>query len=531
MAAKLSKPKNPRRLTRFGAPIRLTSEVSDSDEPVWIQIAYEGTWSGHPSGEKVEFDRKVFSQIIENFRAHPWYHKGEDGVGDKPVIPYDYEHASEMAPTEGSIPATGAPAPAWALELELRDGDAGKLELWALTQLSSQAREQIRAGGYLSTSVAVWMNAKDNVSGKPIGALLTSIAFTNHPFVKGMAPIAASMGVYGKAETPEEFIVGLRDLLGLPSDADVAAVTLELEALRVAVSEGFATAACPEGYGWLVNSMRCLLGLRVLATTDEIFASAGQALGTSANPTASAPQPAPEEAPMTAPAINTLAQKLADLFNCRDAEPLLLAAAEKAKQKGDTLDQLIGLFESDDMASLLGDAAKVIEKAKRADEYLAGLTSVRDRLSAAEKKEAESEVEQVAASMGLTGDTLEKVKSLLLTERLACDVDDSAKREEKLVAFRAKYPSPRIDPSKTLLTQPLVAGRNGVQLIAAAPAAAPQAGQAGEHVTLFAAYPGRNDVEKAQAYLCDKQPGFRLNDRATQVRLAGKFVRTGTIAA
>lgn len=239
-----------------------------------------------------------------------------------------------------------------------------------------------------------------------------------------------------------------------------------------------------------------------------------------------------------APAATQLALvgKLADLFNCRDSEPVLLAAAEKAKAKGDTLDQLLGLFESDDMTALLGDAAKTIEKAKKADEYLTGLTAVRERLGAADKKDAGVEAEQLAASMGLTGDTLAKMKPLLLSARLACNVDDPKEAAEKLAAFRLQYPLPTVDPARQLLTSHVVAGPGGVQLpvpggspVLAAPGAAP-ASQQPAHVLLFAAYPGKNDIEKCISYHKDKTPGFSQHPFQTQVRAASGFVRTGQLA-
>jgi hypothetical protein len=217
---------------------------------------------------------------------------------------------------------------------------------------------------------------------------------------------------------------------------------------------------------------------------------------------------------------------------------VLLAAAEKAKVKGDTLDQLLGLFESDDMTALLGDAAKTIEKAKKADEYLAGLTAARDRLGASDKKEAEAEVEQIAASMGLSGDNLARFKPLLLSARVACNVDDPKERETKLASFYAQYPLPKPDAAKALLSQSLVAGQNGVQLlngvvVPVAPAPAPGGGAPSAppaHVQLFAAYPGRNDIEKCSAYHKDKTPGFKDLPLQTQVRAASGFIRTGQLA-
>lgn len=534
MATKAVKPKLilPR---SYGAPVRFAVEEAEeaTGGPVWIQVAREGKWEGHPSGRTIEFTAARFAQIIANFHAHPWYTPGKDGVGSKRVVPYDYDHASEMQPS-----GEGAPAPAWALELQTRKGADGTEELWAYTELSDDVREQIRAGGYISTSVAVWPNHKDPVTGRPIGAVLTSIAFTNKPFIQGMAPIAASMSVYGKAESAEEAIVGMRDLLGLPADAAPAEVAVELQQLGEAVAKGQTSAGYPDGFGYLVDSIRRLLGLRVLATTDEILNTAGQLIVGVADPQSPAPQPATENNTMNAPAaaanppaLASLVGKLADLFNCRDSEPVLLAAAEKAKVKGDTLDQLLGLFESDDMTALLGDAAKTIEKAKKADEYLAGLTAVRERLGAADKKEAEVEAEQIAASMGLTGDTLAKMKPLLLTARLACNVDDPKVAAEKLAAFRVQYPLPTVDPGKALLSQTLVAGPNGQQLAAGAPTVTQPAapGAAAPHLVLFAAYPGRNEIEKCAAYHKDKTPGFKDLPLQTQVRAANGFIKTGQL--
>lgn len=537
----------------YGAPVLFAVEdVAESSGPVWIQVAREGKWEGHPSGVVVDFTPARFSQIIENFHAHPWYTPGADGVGSKRVVPYDYDHASEMSPAEGSKPAQGAPAPAWALELELRPGDGGKQELWAYTELSDQAREQIRAGGYISTSVAVWPNHKDPVTNKPIGAVLTSIAFTNKPFIQGMAPIAASVSVYGKAESVEEVIVALREMLGLPSDCAPAEVAVELQQLGQAVAKGQTGAGYPDGYGYLVDRIRQLLGLRVLATTDEILNTAGQLIVGVADTTAPAPQPALEDQTMNAPgtaapALAAFAGALADLLNCRDSEPVLLAAVKEVKAKGDTLDQLLGLFESDEMTSLLGDAAKTIEKAKKADEYLAGLTAARDRLGKTETATAETETEQIAASMGLTGDNATRFKPLLLSARLACNPvygadcvkpEDFKKADEaaalRLTNFRTTYPMGAIDPRAALLSQSLVAGPGGQQILAATPgqlpAAAPAPGTAPQHVLLFAAYPGRNDIEKCVAYHKDKTPGFNLQPYQAQVRAASAFVRTGQLA-
>jgi phage I-like protein len=173
----------------LGRPINL-AVASDGADPAWIQIAYEGRFDGYPGGG-AEFTRTTFELIAKNFRRNPAYRAGADGIGTEPVVPFDYEHASEMDATSGTIPVAGAPAPAWALELDVRDGVDGRAELWALALFGPRALAQVRSGEYRWTSVAVWGEAVDPDTGEPIGPLLTSIALTNHPFLRGMAPLAA----------------------------------------------------------------------------------------------------------------------------------------------------------------------------------------------------------------------------------------------------------------------------------------------------------------------------------------------------
>lgn len=515
--------------------MKLASEVVETDGPVWIQIAREGTWEGHPKGP-FEFDTKTFAEIIKNFRAHPSYHQGPDGLGDARVVPFDYEHASEMPPTSGTVPLTGAPAPAWALDLQIRAGEQGA-ELWAWTELSDQARQQIRSGGYQWTSVSVWPNAIDPVTGDTIGPVLTSVAFTNHPFIQGMAPMQASVQVYGKAETADEVIVGLRDILGLPADAAPAQVLAELEDLRAAITEGRTGPGFPDGGGYLVDCIRRLLGLRVLATTDEIVGSAGQAIATLS--TSSASGPTTQENTMSGTNL-TLTANIAALLNVKAQDETILAAVQKGKEAVDTLDKLLDLFGSSDMQALLGDAAKMIEKAKKAEGYLQALNAANEQLAVIDKEKAEGEVEQIAASMGLTGETASRFKPLLLKERLACNDPDPKVRQQKLEAFYKQYPLP--SPQTQLLSQPIVAGPNGLQLGGAhtgyvtgnvppvAPAM-PVGNQAPEHLRLLAAYPGRNEIEKAIAYHNEKTPGFKLQPFQIQCRAAGHYVRTGQLPA
>jgi hypothetical protein len=163
-----------------GEPVLLSLnlDADDDGKPVWIQLAKPGTFKGHPSGKPFTLDRGVFEQAIKNFRGN------RDGR-----LPVDFEHASEQAATEGSIPTSGAPAQGWIVDLAIRpDGN-----LWALVEWGELAQQYIREGKYRYISPAIHLRMKDRVSGQEIGAYISSAGLTNQPFLDGMQPLAASM--------------------------------------------------------------------------------------------------------------------------------------------------------------------------------------------------------------------------------------------------------------------------------------------------------------------------------------------------
>ncbi len=176
------------------ASAKLAKKSAESDRPVWVQVAVEGTFKGYAGGElEFTFDRETFDQAVSNFRADPHYEAGPDGSGTEPVIAWDFNHASERDATQGSLPQSGAPAQGWVLDLEAREGDEGA-ELWALTQWLEPARTYIKEGRYNWASISIVFDAVDPITGERIGPLLTSIAATNTPFVPGLQKLAASRG-------------------------------------------------------------------------------------------------------------------------------------------------------------------------------------------------------------------------------------------------------------------------------------------------------------------------------------------------
>lgn len=170
----------------------------------WLHVANEGTYKGHHQGE-FTLTGDTFATMVRNLRADPKYGDPAFTLGEvtfddgtrwdgntSRIVQYDYEHASEMAPFEGAIPTQGAPAMGWVLDIEVRQGADRRAQLWALSKLGDQIRRQIDADEYNSVSIAWNPAGVHPVSGEPIGATLTSIAFTNHPFIRDLLPLAAA---------------------------------------------------------------------------------------------------------------------------------------------------------------------------------------------------------------------------------------------------------------------------------------------------------------------------------------------------
>lgn len=152
------------------------ADASGPTKRVWIQLAKVGQFAGHSAGP-FELNAKVFADIVTNFKTT-----------QNRAVPIDFEHASEADATSGSVPVLGAPAVGWIVDLDNR-GEAG---LWACVEWGARAAEYIKSGAYRYISPAVRFASRDRVTGKTIGARLTSAGLTNQPFLDGMQPLAAS---------------------------------------------------------------------------------------------------------------------------------------------------------------------------------------------------------------------------------------------------------------------------------------------------------------------------------------------------
>jgi hypothetical protein len=299
-------PRNPVR-----APsVRLAAANDAAESPAarWIQVAYEGHFKGHWMGE-FEFTANTFKQLVANFRASPAYRAGAPDApaeyilaGHYDCVPFDFHHASEMPPNQGSIAVNGTPAQAWGLECEMRNGPDGKAQLWVYTRYLEPAATYVREGKYKWTSVSVLFDACDPVSGAKVGAILTSVAITNQPFLQGLPALAASRQPLGfrlldrcdDAELLEGALGSMRWLFGLPPTAGAVDMQGEIIKLKSYLSP---SGSVPSGIdiASIVCTLRSILGLRTLATVDEVFAeldSFFQRLNG-----------APESAPLNAPQL------------------------------------------------------------------------------------------------------------------------------------------------------------------------------------------------------------------------------------
>lgn len=141
----------------------------------WNKLAYVGAFAGHPSG-KFEMTPQTFSEIEKNFRR-----EGLDVV-------FDFEHSSEIPVSDSVSKARGESiASGWIKDVQARpDG------LYGLVEWTDKARDMIKSGEIKYISPAIRLNSLDKVTGKPIGAKLSSAALCQKPFLSSLPPALAS---------------------------------------------------------------------------------------------------------------------------------------------------------------------------------------------------------------------------------------------------------------------------------------------------------------------------------------------------
>lgn len=545
----------------LGPTIRLDASADNADpHPIWIQAAVEGVWKGHAAFDLIEFTEELFDQVIANFRRNPAYKVGDDGVGATRVIRLDYEHLSEMDLSESkTVAQDGLPAPGFVMELEKRRGGNGKVQLWALVLPNKKLWAQIDSGEYLWTSVAIDPKARDRETNNVIGPEMSSLAITNNPFILGMQemstdstslpvmatakgengyflmtksgsnqPILFAMSTYGEAESPDEVLVGLRTRFNLDPTATAAEVLLEVDVFRRLKKEG----ALPvhlqgDECRWLVSSIREMVGMKLLASEDEVFEEVRRILQPlvekESNPdggTPSAPGQSPPAEGGAAPSTEnqqmsqkTLAERLAPtlklsagasdddvvdaaktresqhklflsrvakalgarikLSDAEDEEKVVAAVEgaagdaekmEEAEEAVSAIKKVVDMFQAQDITEALSKATKLTDEVAKFGPMIEELNSLKAKMAEDEVAGVEEEVEKIAASHK----TDERTKKLLLSQVIdEKEVDGKMVRtvnQKGLAQIRKDWAlTEEEQKQKALLTSQVFAGSGGVQ--------------------------------------------------------------------
>jgi hypothetical protein len=142
-----------------------------------IPIAITGKWKG--AEKEFSVGLEDLNEIRENFAEKP---TGEINV--------DYEHASEVPfGTGGPVLSAGRIVK---LDKPESFNGTGKHILWGWFEPTVRARELIANKEYRYISPAIRWGAKDKVSGKMIGTVLTSVALVNKPFLEELPQLQLS---------------------------------------------------------------------------------------------------------------------------------------------------------------------------------------------------------------------------------------------------------------------------------------------------------------------------------------------------
>jgi len=227
------------------------------DGKIWINIAKEGTWKGHPVGDVV-FTHSVFEKIVANFEA--------------------IDNDLHLSYGHGAVPGQPRPAAGWLKKMKII-GD----QLWALVEPTKRALQMIQDEEYKYCSSVVKFASNDRKTNKSIGAELFEVGLTNTPFIDGLEPIHLSRETFMKTDETTKL-------------ADAPAPDAEPDAPQDA------TQSAPEAAP--IDGLKATLGLDEETTDADVFAFLElvfEALGDALQPAidqAAGKEPAPmEDAP------------------------------------------------------------------------------------------------------------------------------------------------------------------------------------------------------------------------------------------
>jgi hypothetical protein len=484
-------------------------------QTVWVEVTCEGDYKGYPGGG-FKFNQSVFAELIKNFRAHPSFELDPaTGEGIADVVPWDFNHASEYAPTEGSVPYLGAPAQGWIQDLRVQTDANGKLGLFAKTRWLEPARSYVKNGQYKWASVTVIFDARDPKTNEKVGCILTSVALTNTPFVEGMEELIAAQRNGGQqvragayigncycepASSAEDAFEKLRSLFSLPATSSAADLISQIMRLQ----EWSISGGAPLGIEVddLVGGIRVILNLPALSTTEEVFAEAQKLLGrileeqanrdASGAPATPVAQPPVPPAPPAASASRSgdtmsfklIASKLGVQENqaaCEEAvtklvelrgvlctklaletiasdAKLLEAAAGAADVRGKLGAILAALgLKPEEADAAIDKIAQQMEGAAKLKEVMPELEGLKAKVQEQAAKEETADVDAALASKGLSGDEDMKAAYTMLHRQ------DPAKFRTKYLSAPAAGGTPTGGGNAPVLLRSVAAGKGGAE--------------------------------------------------------------------
>lgn len=531
--------------------------------PKWVQVTREGNFPGYLGGLKpFAFTRADLQSMVDNLRKHPSYKMDASGNAIGQVIPWDFNHASEMNPAEGDLAVSGAPAQAWTLDMQIRNGADGKGELWALTQFMEPGMTYVRSGQYKWASVAVTFNAVDPQTAQNVGAMVTTIAMTNTPFVEGMSELAATRrgasqdavqargGYYGEPATDAaDAIHMMRDLFGLPETAGAAEVMGQIAIIQEWLASGTAPLGTDPEH--LIGCMRRILNLPTLAPQEAVLQEAGMSIqalleeqaagvgnpgsaGTAGGDMVPSPPPVAASRQQKDGAImEEFIKVLASLLGVRQSEDAVLAAVKDGvqlrsgmveafglnrdgveiilaagKDGAQAREQLLGLFTAlgvSDPDAAVAKVAETMASAAQLKEVMPELENLRVEKGKMEETVAEADVDAAIAACKLHP----SMKGALMLQR-------TTDPEGFVKSFP---PNAGATASKSHLTTRVAAsGKSPVAAVVETPPA---------DVINLSNFPGRNPTARAKAYLASTDPNWGDKDNETQF-LAAVHLRKRT---
>ena len=544
----------------------------DADGPKWVHIANEGNYQGYLGGAKpFSFTRKDFEDMVSNTRSHPSFKASATGEGTANVIPWDYNHASEQPANTGDLPIVGAPAQAWTVDLKVETGKNGKAELWALTNFLEPARGYVRAGAYQWASVAVGFNAKHPVTNVNIGAVITSIALTNTPFIEGMEPLVASKAgqvegtvestqlvrsFYEPAKNDGKAASMMKELFGLPEMSDLSQLLGDIGKLGLNISNGVGMSDVDDEA--LLDGIKSILNLELMPALEIAEKGAQVIHRLLAEQDANNSSVLEGNRSSDIPGLlsnnngeNPMLKILASLLGVIESEDAVKAAIEDcvALRTG-----LIDLFDIEGAVTsgVLLKSAKAEAGARTKLQGLAKALGIKDSEKAVEKvaelmANAASLTELMPELEGLRAEakkTEEKTVESDVKEAMAShNLPDSCReaillyRKTDATAFATKYPKVEVAPAagaqaNAHLLSSVAAAPGGTELKvqgaqvvhAAAGTQAPQvASPLAANTVNLANFIGANPTARAQAYLAANMPNWATMSNEDRFVMACSF--------